>query len=149
MSPDTTARFVTVFGALLVVVGSWRLIAQVRAQVKDMDEVREQTIALTHRQDSDLIHSTLKNQARAIMDDLTLIRDASLRDAILRLCYNVDVFRDTLLEGGPTTVRNADQVLQSLLHFNTEWAVRYGASVTDDLEAALEQFATIAEDLKK
>lgn len=135
-SPDTTARFVTVFGALLVVAGSWRLIAQVRVQVKDMDEVREQTIALTHRQDSDLIHSTLKNQARAIMDDLTLIREASLRDAVLRLCYSIDVFRDTLLEGGPTTVRNADQVLQSLLHFNTEWAARYGSSVTHDLEAA-------------
>jgi hypothetical protein len=135
-SPATTARFVAVAGALIVTVGSWRLIAQVRAQVKDMDEAREQTIELTHRQDSDLVHSVLKNQARAIMDDLALIPNAALRTGVQRLCYNIDAFRDSLLKGGSTDIRNADQVLQALLHFNTEWSARYGASVTHDLEAA-------------
>jgi hypothetical protein len=135
-SPATPARFVAVAGPLLVMVGSWRLIAQVKAQVKDMDDMREQTIDLTRRQDSDLVHSALKNQARAIMDDLVLIPDASLRDGVKRLCYNIDAFRGSLLAGGPSNISNADQVLQALLHFNTEWAARYGASVTHDLEAA-------------
>lgn len=135
-SPTTPARFVAVAGSLMVMVGSWRLIAQVKAQVKDMDDLREQTIDLARRLDSDLVHSALKNQARAIMDDLALIPDASLRDAILRLCYNIDAFRGSLLDGGPSNISNADQVLQALLHFNTEWSARYGASVTHDLEAA-------------
>jgi len=62
-SPDTTARFVAVAGAVGVIAGSWRSIAQVRVQVKDMDQVHEQAIDLARRQDSDLIHSTLKNLA--------------------------------------------------------------------------------------
>ena len=135
-SPTTPARFVAVAGALMVTVGSWRLIAQVKAQVKEMDDVHQEIINLVRRHDSDLVHSALKNQARAIMDDLALIHDASLRDAVLRLCYNIDAFRGSLLDGGPTNIRNADQVLQALLHFNTEWSARYGASVTHDLEAA-------------
>ena len=135
-SPATPARFVAVAGALIVMVGSWRLIVQVKAQVKDMDDVHGQIIKLVRRQDSDLVHSALKNQARAIMDDLPLIPDGPLRDAVLRLCYNIDAFRGSLLDGGPTNIRNADQVLQSLLHFNTDWSAHYGASVTHDLEAA-------------
>ena len=135
-SPTTPARFVAVAGALLVMVGSWRVIAEAKAQVKDMDEIREQTMDLARRQDSDLVHSALKNQARAIMDDLTLIPAASLRDAVLRLCYNIDAFRGSLLDGGPSNISNADQVLQALLHFNSEWSERYGGSVTADLEAA-------------
>jgi hypothetical protein len=47
-----------------------------------MDEAREQTIEWTHRQDSDLVHSVLKNQARAIMDDLALIPNAALRTGV-------------------------------------------------------------------
>jgi hypothetical protein len=135
-SPATPVRFVAVAGPLLVMVGSWRLIAQVKAQVMDMDEVREQVIELARRQDSDLVHSALKNQARGIIDDLALIPDDALRDAVRRLCYNIDAFRGSLLDGGPGNVRNADQVLQALLHFNKEWSERYGASVTHDLEAA-------------
>jgi hypothetical protein len=135
-SPTTPARFVAVAGALMVTVGSWRLIAQVKAQVKEMDDVHAQIIKLVRRHDSDLVHSALKNQARAIMDDLALIPDASLRDAALRLCYNIDAFRGSLLDGGPTNIGNADQVLQALLHYNTDWSARYGASVTHDLEAA-------------
>ena len=135
-SPTTPARFVAIGAPLMVMVGSWRLIAQVKAQVKNMDDIREQAIDLTRRQDSDLVHSALKNQARAIMDDLALIPDASLRDGVLRLCYNIDAFRGSLLDSGPSNLSNANQVLQALLHFNTEWAARYGASVSHDLEAA-------------
>ena len=54
---DHSGPFVAVAGPLLVMVGSWRLIAQVKAQVKDMDDMRAQTIDLTRRQDSDLVHS--------------------------------------------------------------------------------------------
>jgi hypothetical protein len=133
-SPTIPARFVAVAGPALVMAGSWRLITQVAAQVKRSDEAREQTIELAHRIDSRLVHSTLKNPSRAIIDELALIPDPALRESVRRLCYGVGGFAQSLALGRTRDLRSAEEVLQALLSYNSDWSVRYGTSVTHDLE---------------
>ena len=133
-SPTTPARFVAVAGPALVLAGSWRLIAQVAAQVKRSDEAREQTTELAHRIDSRLVHSTLKNPSRAIIDELALIPDPVLREGVRRLCYGIGGFAQSLALGRTRDLRSAEEVLQALLSYNSDWSVRYGTSVTQDLE---------------
>jgi hypothetical protein len=133
-SPATAARFVAVAGPALVMAGSWRLIAQVAAQVRRFDEAREQTTELAHRIDSRLVHSTLKNPSRAIIDELDLIPDPGLREGVRRLCYGIGGFAQSLALGRTRDLRSAGEVLQALLSFSSDWSDRYGASVTDDLE---------------
>jgi len=133
-SAATSARFVAVAGPVLVMVGSWRLIAQVADQVKGFDEARAQTTESAHRIDSRLVHSTLKNPTRAIIDDLALIPDPALREAVRRLCYGIGGFAQSLALGRTRDIRSAGEVLAALLSFNPDWSVRYGASVTQDLE---------------
>jgi hypothetical protein len=133
-SPATAARFVAVAGPALVMAGSWRLIAQVAAQVRRFDEAREQTTELAHRIDSRLVHSTLKNPSRAIIDELALIPDPGLREGVRRLCYSIGGFAQSLALGRTRDLRSAGEVLQALLSFSSDWSERYGASVTDDLE---------------
>jgi hypothetical protein len=133
-SPTTPARFVAVAGPALVMAGSWRLIAQVAAQVRRFDEAREQTTELAHRIDSRLVHSTLKNPSRAIIDELALIPDPALREGVRRLCYGIGGFAQSLALGRTRDLRSAEEVLQALLSYNSDWSVRYGASVTHDLE---------------
>jgi hypothetical protein len=133
-SPTTPARFVAVAGPALVMAGSWRLIAQVAAQVKRSDEAREQTTELAHRIDSRLVHSTLKNPSRAIIDELALIPDPALREGVRRLCYGIGGFAQSLALGRTRDLRSAEEVLQALLSYNSDWSVRYGTSVTHDLE---------------
>jgi hypothetical protein len=133
-SPTTPARFVAVVGPALVMAGSWRLIAQVAAQVKRFDEAREQTTELAHRIDSRLVHSTLKNPSRAIIDELALIPDPALREGVRRLCYGIGGFAQSLALGRTRDLRSAEEVLQALLSYNSDWSVRYGTSVTHDLE---------------
>jgi len=133
-SPTTPARFVAVAGPAMVMAGSWRLIAQVAGQVRRFDEAREQTTELAHRIDSRLVHSTLKNPSRAIIDELALIPDPGLRDGVRRLCYGIGGFAQSLALGRTRDLRSAEEVLQALLSFNPDWSVRYGASVTHDLE---------------
>jgi hypothetical protein len=133
-SPTTAARFVAVVGPALVMAGSWRLIAQVAAQVRRFDEAREQTTELAHRIDSRLVHSTLKNPSRAIIDELALIPDPGLREGVRRLCYSIGGFAQSLALGRTRDLRSASEVLQALLSFSSDWSQRYGASVTDDLE---------------
>ncbi len=128
------ARFVAVAGPAMVMAGSWRLIAQVAGQVKRFDEAREQTTELAHRIDSRLVHSTLKNPSRAIIDELALIPDPGLRDGIRRLCYGIGGFAQSLALGRTRDLRSAGEVLQALLSFNSDWSERYAASVTNDLE---------------
>ena len=133
-SPTTPARFVAVAGPVLVMAGSWRLIAQVAAQVKRFDEAREQTTELAHRIDSRLVHSTLKNPSRAIIDELALIPDPAMREGVRRLCYGIGGFAQSLALGRTRDLRSAEEVLQALLSYNPDWSVRYGTSVTHDLE---------------
>jgi hypothetical protein len=133
-SPATAARFVAVAGPALVMSGSWRLIAQVASQVRRFDEAREQTTELAHRIDSRLVHSTLKNPSRAIIDELGLISDPGLREGVRRLCYGIGGFAQSLALGRTRDLRSAGEVLQALLSFSSEWSERYGAGVTDDLE---------------
>jgi hypothetical protein len=133
-SPTTPARFVAVFGPAMIVAGSWRLIAQVARQVKGFDEAREQTTELAHLIDSRLVHSTLKNPSRAIIDELSLIPDPGLREGVRRLCYATGGFAQSLARGRTRDLRSAGEVLQALLSFNPDWSARYGASVTHDLE---------------
>ena len=133
-SPTTPARFVAVFGPLLVMAGSWRLIAQVAAQVDRFDEAREQTTELAHQIDSRLVHSTLKNPSRAIIDELALIPEPGLREGVRRLCYGIGGFAQSLAMGRTRDLRSAEEVLQALLSYNSDWSVRYGTSVTHDLE---------------
>jgi hypothetical protein len=133
-SPATPARFVAVAGPVLVMAGSWRLIAQVAGQVKGFDEARAQTAESAHRIDSRLVHSTLKNPTRAIIDELALIPDPVLREGIRRLCYSIGGFGQSLALGRTRDIRSAGEVLQALLSFNPDWSVRYGASVVRDLE---------------
>jgi len=133
-SPTTSARFVAVAGPAMVMAGSWRLIAQVAGQVKRFDEAREQTTELAHRIDSRLVHSTLKNPSRAIIDELALIPDPGLREGVRRLCYGIGGFAQSLALGRTRDLRSANEVLQALLSYNPDWSVRYGASVTHDLE---------------
>jgi hypothetical protein len=133
-SPATPARFVAVAGPALVVAGSWRLIAQVAGQVRGFDETREQAAELAHRIDSRLVHSTLKNPSRAIIDELALIPDPGLREGVRRLCYGIGGFAQSLALGRTRDLRSAGEVLQALLSFNPDWSQRYGASVTHDLE---------------
>jgi hypothetical protein len=133
-SPATAARFVAVAGPAMVMAGSWRLIAQVAAQVRRFDEAREQTTELAHRIDSRLVHSTLKNPSRAIIDELDLIPDPGLREGVRRLCYGIGGFAQSLALGRTRDLRSAGEVLQALLSFSSDWSDRYGASVTDDLE---------------
>ena len=133
-SPATATRFVAVAGPAMVMAGSWRLIAQVAGQVKRFDEAREQTTDLAHQIDSRLVHSTLKNPSRAIIDELALIPDPGLRESVRRLCYGIGGFAQSLALGRTRDLRSADEVLQALLSFNPDWSARYGASVTDDLE---------------
>jgi hypothetical protein len=133
-SPTTPARFVAVFGPAMVMAGSWRLIAQVAGQVKGFDEAREQTTELAHLIDSRLVHSTLKNPSRAVIDELALIPDPGLRAGVRRLCYAIGGFAQSLALGRTRDLRSAGEVLQALLSFNPDWAARYGASVTHDLE---------------
>jgi hypothetical protein len=133
-SPATAARFVAVAGPAMVMAGSWRLIAQVAAQVRRFDEAREQITELAHRIDSRLVHSTLKNPSRAIIDELALIPDPGLRERVRRLCYGIGGFAQSLALGRTRDLRSAGEVLQALLSFSSDWSDRYGASVTDDLE---------------
>jgi hypothetical protein len=133
-SPATPARFVAIAGPAMVMAGSWRLIAQVAAQVKKFDEAREQTTELAHRIDSRLVHSTLKNPSRAIIDELALIPDPGLREGVRRLCYGIGGFAQSLALGRTRDLRSAGEVLQALLSYNPDWSARYGASVTRDLE---------------
>ncbi|HXL88493.1 MAG TPA: hypothetical protein VN969_05835 [Streptosporangiaceae bacterium] len=133
-SPATPARFVAVAGPALVMAGSWRLIAQVAGQVRGFDEARAQTTESAHRIDSRLVHSTLKNPTRAIIDELARIPDPALREGVRRLCYGIGGFAQGLALGRTRDIRSAGEVLQALLSFNPDWAVRYGASVTHDLE---------------
>lgn len=133
-SPATPARFVAVAGPAVVMGGSWRLIAQVAGQVKTFDEARDQITALAHRIDSRLVHSTLKNPSRAIIDELALIGDPTLREGVRRLCYSVAGFAQSLALGRTRDLRGADEVLQALLSFNPDWSARYGTSVRQDLE---------------
>jgi hypothetical protein len=133
-SPDPSARFVAVAGPALVMAGSWRSIAQVAGQVKGFDEARGQAAESAHRIDSRLVHSTLKNPARAIVDELALIPDPALREGVRRLCYGIGAFAQSLALGRMRDIRSAGEVLQALLSFNPDWSVRYGASVTQDLE---------------
>ncbi len=133
-SPATPARFVAVFGPAMVMAGSWRLIAQVAAQVRRFDKAREQTTELAHRIDSRLVHATLKNPSRAIIDELALIPDPGLREGVRRLCYSIGGFAQSLALGRTRDLRSAGEVLQALLSFSSDWSERYGASVTDDLE---------------
>lgn len=133
-SSATAARFVAVAGPALIMAGSWRLIAQVAAQVRRFDEAREQTTELAHRIDSRLVHSTLKNPSRAIIDELGLIPDPGLREGVRRLCYGIGGFAQSLALGRTRDLRSAGEVLQALLSFSSDWSERYGASVTDDLE---------------
>lgn len=133
-SPATPARFVAVAGPAMVIAGSWRLIAQGAAQVKGFDQVLEQATERIHRMDSLLVHSTLKNPSRAIIDELALIPDPGLRDGIRRLCYGIGGFAQSLALGRTRDLRSAGEVLQALLSFNSDWSERYAASVTNDLE---------------
>jgi hypothetical protein len=133
-SPATPARFVAVFGPAMVMAGSWRLIAQVAGQVKRFDEAREQITEQAHRIDSRLVHSTLKNPSRAIIDELALIPDPGLREGVRRLCYGIGGFAQSLALGRMRDLRSAGEVLQALLSYNPDWSARYGASVTHDLE---------------
>jgi hypothetical protein len=133
-SPATSARFAAVAGPALVIAGSWRLIAQVAGQVKEFDEARAQAAESAHRIDSRLVHSTLKNPTRAIIDELALIPDPALREGVRRLCYGIGAFAQGLALGRTRDIRSAGEVLQALLSFNPDWAVRYEASVTHDLE---------------
>jgi len=133
-SPTTAAQFVAVAGPALLMAGSWRLIAQVAGQVKRFDEAREQTTELAHRIDSRLVHSTLKNPSRAIIDELALISDPGLREGVRRLCYSIGGFAESLALGRMRDLRSAGEVLQALLSYNPDWSARYGASVTHDLE---------------
>jgi hypothetical protein len=125
---------VAIAGPVMVIAGSWRLIAQVAGQVKGFDEVREQTTELAHLIDSRLVHSALKNPSRAIIDELTLIPDPDLREGVRRLCYGIGGFAQSLACGRMRDLRSADEVLQALLSFNPDWSARYGGSVTKDLE---------------
>lgn len=133
-SPATAARFVAVAGPAMVMAGSWRLIAQVAGQVRRFDQAREQTTELAHRIDSRLVHSTLKNPSRAIIDELALIPDPGLRAGVRRLCYGIGGFAQSLALGRTRDLRSAGEVLQALLSFNPDWSERYGASVTHDLD---------------
>jgi hypothetical protein len=133
-SPAVAARFVAVAGSLLVMAGSWRLIAQVADHVEGFDQTREQTAELAHRMDSRLVHSTLKNPSRAIIDELALIQDPALRDSVRRLCYNIGGFAQSLALGRTRDLRSAEEVLQALLSFSPDWSDRYGTCVTHDLE---------------
>jgi len=133
-SPDAPARFVAVAGPAMVMAGSWRLIAQVAGQVKRFDEAREQTTELAHHIDSRLVHSTLKNPSRAIIDELALIPDPGLREGVRRLCYGIGGFAQSLALGRTRDLRSAGEVLQALLSYNPDWSQRYEASVTHDLE---------------
>lgn len=133
-SPATPARFVAVAGPAMVMAGSWRLIAQVADHVKKFDEARAQTAELAHRMDSRLVHSTLKNPSRAIIDDLALIPDPSLRESVRRLCYGIGGFAQSLDLGRTRDLRSAGEVLAALLSFNPDWSARYGTSVRHDLE---------------
>jgi hypothetical protein len=133
-SPAAPARFVAVAGPAMMMAGSWRLIAQVAGQVKGFDQAREQTAELAHRIDSRLVHSTLKNPSRAIIDELALIPDPSLRESIRRLCYGISGFAQSLALGRTRDLRGAGEVLQALLSYNPDWSARYGASVKHDLE---------------
>lgn len=133
-SPATAARFVAVAGPLLVIAASWRLIGQVAGHVRAFDEAREQVAEHAHRIDSRLVHSTLKNPSRAIIDELALIPDSALRDGVRRLCYGIGGFAQSLALGRTRDLRSAQEVLQALLSFNSDWAQRYGSSVTSDLE---------------
>src|SRR5260370_10762724 len=123
-SPATPARFVAVAGPAMVIVGSWRLIAQVAGQVNRFDEAREQAAELAHRIDSRLVHSTLKNPSRAISDELALIPDPRLRDGVRRLCYGIGGFAQSLALGRTRDLRSADEVLQALLSFKPDGSVR-------------------------
>src|SRR5271166_2115684 len=133
-SPTTPARFVAVFGPVMVMAGSWRLIAQVAAQVKGFNLAMEQTTEQAHRIDSLLVHSTLKNPSRAIIDELELISHPGLRAGARRLCYSIGGFGQSLALGRMRDLWNAGEVLQALLSFNPDWSERYKASVTHDLE---------------
>ena len=133
-SPATPARFVAVACPALVMAGSWRLIAQVAGQVRRFDEAREQSTELAHRIDSRLVHSTLKNPSRAIIDELALISDPGLREGVRRLCYSIGGFAQSLALGRTRDLRSAGEVLQALLSFSSDWSEHYGASVTRDLE---------------
>jgi hypothetical protein len=133
-APETSARFVAVAGPALVTAGSWRLIAQVAGQVKGFDEARAQATESAHRIDSRLVHSTLKNPARAIIDELERIPDPALREGVRRLCYSIGGFAQSLALGRTSDLRSAREVLQALLSFNPDWSVRYAASITQDLE---------------
>ena len=133
-SPAAAARFVAVGGPAMVMAGSWRLIAQVAGQVRRFDEAREQTTELAHRIDSRLVHSTLKNPSRAIIDELALIPDPGLREGVRRLCYGIGGFAQSLALGRTRDLRSAGEVLQALLSFSPDWSERYGASVTHDLD---------------
>jgi hypothetical protein len=125
---------VAVVGPAMVMAGSWRLIAQVAAQVRRFDEAREQTTELAHRIDSRLVHSTLKNPSRAIIDELALIPDPGLREGVRRLCYSIGGFAQSLALGRTRDLRSAGEVMQALLSYSSDWSERYGACVTDDLE---------------
>ena len=133
-SPTTPARFVAVFGPVMVMAGSWRLIAQVAAQVKGFNLAMEQATEQAHRIDSLLVHSTLKNPSRAIIDELELISHPSLRAGVRRLCYSISGFGQSLAPGRMRDQWNAGEVLQALLSFNPDWSERYKASVTHDLK---------------
>jgi hypothetical protein len=133
-SPTAPAQFVAVAGPAMMMVGTWRLIAQVAGQVKGFDQAREQTAEMAHRIDSRLVHSTLKNPSRAIIDELTLIPDPSLREGVRRLCYGISGFAQSLALGRTRDLRGAGEVLQALLSYNPDWSARYGASVKHDLE---------------
>lgn len=133
-STATAVRFVAVAGPVLVIAGSWRLIAQVSAQVSGFDEARAQIAELAHRVDSRLVHSTLKNPSRMILDELAQIPDPVLRASVQRLCYGIAGFAQSLALGRTRDLHSADEVLQALLSFNPDWSARYGSSVTHDLE---------------
>ena len=56
----------------------------------------EQTTERAHRIDSVLVHSTLKNPSRAIIDELKLISHPGLRAGARRLCYSIGGFGQSL-----------------------------------------------------
>lgn len=134
-SPEVAPRFVAVAGPLLVVAGCWRLAAQVGRQARDFDAALTQTREVVHHVDSLLVHSTLKNPARSIIDDLLRIADNDLRDRVQHLCYRIGGFQQSLRRGNTVGVGSAAEVVAGLLAFDETWSSRYSDSVLEDLDA--------------